>query len=152
MGDSQDDHPRRKSVVSLSTPKPMECRRASTTAALATVHIPSFFDLTAFVGVGEPGGINLEISIPQTRQKPGLPCTVSFTTSPHHPSSLIAKIWRVEGKNLPILLRRVQKLTTVMRYAKRSPRSEHVEIVKEASLQDGLRVSLPLGLKLHRVM
>lgn len=70
MGDSQDDHPRRKSVVSLSTPKPMECRRASTTAALATVHIPSFFDLTAFVGVGEPGGINLEISIPQTRQKP----------------------------------------------------------------------------------
>lgn len=70
MGDSQDDHPRRKSVVSLSTPKTVECRRVSTTAALATVHIPSVFDLTAFVGVGEPGGISLEISIPQTRQKP----------------------------------------------------------------------------------
>lgn len=154
MGDSQDDHPRRKSVVSLSTPKTVECRRASTTAALATIHIPSFFDLTAFVGVGEPGGISLEISIPQTRQKPESRASLysQLYHLPPPPLFLIAKIWRVEGKNLPILLRRAQKLTTVMRYAKRSPRSEHMEVVKEASLQDGLRVSLPLGLKLHRVM
>lgn len=111
MGDSQDGHPRRKSVVSLSTPKTVECRRASTTAALTTIHIPSVFDLTAFVGVGEPGGISLEISIPQTRQKPESRASLQSALPPL-PTSLLLwwiKIWRVEGKNLPILLQRAQK-------------------------------------------
>lgn len=112
MGDSQDDHPRRKSVVSLSTPKTVECRRASTTAALATIHIPSVFDLTAFVGVGEPGGISLEISIPQTRQKPKSRASLHRQLLPPLPTSPLlswTKIWRAEGKNLPILLHRAQK-------------------------------------------
>lgn len=155
MGDSQDDHPRRKSMVSLSTPKTVECRRVSTTAALTTIHIPSVFDLTAFVGVGEPGGISLEISIPQTRQKPE--SRASFAQSALPPLPTTPLLWWLKygewrGRTFQYCCREHRKLTTVMRYVKRSPSSEHMEVVKEASLQDGLRVPLPLGLKLHRVM